>query len=681
MNTPVASGPPPAAGHLFDTGARSPPSRRWRIFLLVFAVVAVASLAADYLRPAIYRSGATLLVEAPASQTRATPLGDGAATAGTVMLAAPPRTAQLLATEQQRLLSTSLLQTLAEEFGGELASDEQAADPLAALQTMTHVNFDATTSLLDVGVEGRNPELLRRVLERWLTLYEASRSQTTALNRDSDDQSLRGQVAALDEKIAAQRAGINAFRTSHGIVSEERAENSHAAKLNGLNDSINKAADDEMRAAARLEAIRAANAAGRPVAEGQNLAAIERLQAKVETLRDTVRAQGDQFTEKFAQIAPEIMAARKDLAQAEQDLVAMRERTTNEVLSKAETDLASAREARSALMRQQVELRGEMSDFSRRFDELTSMRSRLAELETQAAPLRERLVQTEVAADDLAPRVTVLAAPSLPGRPVRPAYARDAAIGLGAALTLALLVTMLVEFLTRSSPAAVHAAVPSPHIYSLNTQLFPPPGGAPALPGAGPEAHTPASALPALAALAPRARELAPEEVAALLRTGDDGARLLVALLLSGVTSGELAELRAGDLTASGELLVGVPPRRLLLAPVTRALWERHSATPGERLFAGAAGAPPDLADLQGTLIYVAHDAGLTRPEEVTPDALRHTYFAWLVRHGLKLGELPRIGGALAPAAIATYAALAPPGAGRALEQVDAWYPVLAERV
>ena len=34
-----------------------------------------------------------------------------------------------------------------------------------------------------------------------------------------------------------------------------------------------------------------------------------------------------------------------------------------------------------------------------------------------------------------------------------------------------------------------------------------------------------------------------------------------------------------------------------------------------------------------------------------------------------------------APAAIATYAALAPPGAGRALEQVDAWYPVLAERV
>ena len=84
------------------------------------------------------------------------------------------------------------------------------------------------------------------------------------------------------------------------------------------------------------------------------------------------------------------------------------------------------------------------------------------------------------------------------------------------------------------------------------------------------------------------------------------------------------------------------------------------------------------LADLEGTLIYLAHDAGLSRPEEVTADTLRHTYFAWLVRQGLKLGELPRVGGALAPALIASYAPLAPPGAGRPLEGIDPRYPALA---
>ncbi|MGE3774621.1 MAG: hypothetical protein AB7I32_16980, partial [Gammaproteobacteria bacterium] len=547
------------------------------------------------------------------------------------------------------------------------------AIPISALQVMARVKFDAATNLLDVGLEGRTPELLKRMLERWLARYEESRATLTAQTRDTDDRAAREQLAALDAKIAARRAEIDAFRAAHGIVSEERTENTHAAKLKGLNDSINKAEDEEMRAAARLDALRVAAAAGKPVAEAQNLAAIGRLQEKVETLRDMVRAQRDQFTEKYAQIAPEIVAARKDLEQAEQDLATMRERAQAEVMTKAEQELATARDAKLALMQQQGALKGELNDFSRRFEELGALRTRLAELEMQAAPLRERLVKSEVASADLAPRVSVLASPSLPTRPTSPAYARDALLGVGAAFVAALFVTWLVEFLTRGAPASM--TPPQPHIYSLNTQLFPPAGGGLALPPGGfAESPTSAAALPGLPP--PRTRELSPEEVAAMLATGDERARLVVALLVSGVDAGDVAGLRGGDLDATGTLALGT--RTLPLAPGVRALWQRVASGAEAPLFAAAPATTLTLADLEGTLVYVAHDAGIAHPEEVTAAALRHTCFAWLVRHGLKLGELPRVGGTLAPAQIASYAPLAPPGAGRTLEQIEPWYPALA---
>ena len=650
----------------------APPSRRWRVFVGVFALAAVVGLGLNYLRPAVYRSAATLLVEAPAGQSR--PLA-GITADGLSMLPSVTNPAQLLATEQQRLLGAPVLQQVADEFASDLAQRERAADPLGALQAMAQVRFDAATSLLDVALEGRDPELLRQLLERWLAVFQDTRTATTTRSRTTDDEALRSQLAALDGKIAAQRALVDGFREQHGIVSDDRTENRDAAKLKGLNESINRAEDEEMRAAARLGAVQSAIAAGQPVTQGKDRAAIDRLQERVAMLRDLVRAQGDQFTEKFAQIAPEISAARKDLATAEQDLAAMERRATAEVLSQAETDLASVREAKAALVRQQAAMQGELTTFSRRFDELTVLSARLAELEAQAAPLRERLVQAEVAAGDLVPRVTVLAAPTAPTSPIRPHYTRDAGLALGIALALALLATWLFEFLTRPPPGL--APPPQPNIYSMNTQLYPPPG-APALPGAyAPSgAPLPAPAMGALPLQAPRPRELAPEEVGALLRAGDDPARLLVALVMSGVAADELAALRDEDVAGDGRLRVGQPPRLLSLPPGVQALLGRRAAA-AATLFAAPDGTPFTGADLAGTLTCLAHDAGLARPEEITLESLRHTCFAYLVRQGLKLGELPRVGGTIAPAVLASYAGYAPPGAGLALEQIPACYPAL----
>jgi succinoglycan biosynthesis transport protein ExoP len=667
---------------LFDADGRpvapSASRRRWPVFAGVFGLALALGLAFTLLRPAVYRSAATLLVEPPANPGR--PLATLTPDAALALLAPTTSSAQLLATEQQRLLAAPLLQQVADEFAAGLADVDDAASPLATLQAMVAVEFDAATSLIDVALEGPAPDLQQRVLERWLEHYQATRVVSTTQVRDADDASLREQLAALDGRIAEQRARIDGFRETHGIVSEARDDNRDAAKLKGLNDSINVAEDEEMRAAGRLAAVQRALEAGEPVSQDKDRAAIERLEERIAALRDQVRAQGDKYTEKFAAIAPEITAARKDLAQAEADLEAMKAQADADVLSQAQTGLAAAREAKSALVQQQAALRTRLTSFNRRFEELEALRGELAALEAQAAPLRERLVRSEVAAGELAPRVSVLAAPATPARPVRPAYLRDAGLALAASFVFAWLATLFYEFLTRAPGASQPPADLQPRIYSMNTQLFPPPG-TPALPSGVPLPALPAMAPQALLA-APPARELSPAEVAALLAAGDDTARLAIALVLLGLTGDELVALRVDDLAADAQLRVGRPPRALALPSNIAALAARGVAgrSADSALFGGvvATGAPFSVADLQGTLTWVAHDAGLSRPGEVTVETLRHTCFAWLVRQGLRLGELPRVGGALAPSVIASYAVFAPPGAGLSLEQIPRVYPALA---
>jgi hypothetical protein len=59
----------------------------------------------------------------------------------------------------------------------------------------------------------------------------------------------------------------------------------------------------------------------------------------------------------------------------------------------------------------------------------------------------------------------------------------------------------------------------------------------------------------------------------------------------------------------------------------------------------------------------------------VTPDALRHSYLAFLVRQGIRLGDLVRIVGRLTPERAAAYGDLASPGERIAFEAVNRLIP------
>jgi len=274
-----------------------------------------------------------------------------------------------------------------------------------------------------------------------------------------------------------------------------------------------------------------------------------------------------------------------------------------------------------------------------------------------------------------APALQILEQAVIPKEPWRPHYWRDAGIVLAGALLLALGAMWLVELFNR----------PAPRPSVLVTQ---PVLAGTLLPGQSlPElAH---SALnrqltiddrPRLAAPLALPRELTVDEVAALLRGADADVRCAAALLLSGLSTEEALALCWADVDAGTGLIRvgGGQPRQVRLAPAALPLLGERAAENGVRVLRGAEGGPMSAEALASKLLVAAHDAGIEQAHELGPQALRHTFLAFLVRQGARFADVTRVVGALDADLLSAYSQLAPPGARREADAVRWVFPSLA---
>ena len=82
-------------------------------------------------------------------------------------------------------------------------------------------------------------------------------------------QIIEDELKGLAEKINLKRTELENFRKINDISSTGRDENEPLARLNGLNNSLNKASEDEVRAKANLDAIKSAIARDEAVVPDQ----------------------------------------------------------------------------------------------------------------------------------------------------------------------------------------------------------------------------------------------------------------------------------------------------------------------------------------------------------------------------------------------------------------------------
>lgn len=636
----------------------TPQRNRYRIsiFAAVFLLSCLVGLGYTFLRPPVYQSQATLLIAPPAAFDES----DEASKA------------QYLAVQRQVLTSQALLS----QVYGRLAQEDTPsggppADVSALHRLLSAVPLEGA-SVLELRAEGSQREYLPHVLDTWIDVYLETYAASQQTTLDSTQTALQQQIAELEPKLTAKREELARFRERYDIVSMERNESEVLARLRGLTEALNKASQEEVTARSQLEALNDALAQGKPVQRAEDQAELTRLENQADELQEQLDRFGQRYTRQYMMLDPDMVASMRNLERIQEKIRALRQHSQQNAVAQAEQDLVKARQAVRTLQQQLDSYKRTAREFTTRFAEHQALQKELEQMEKLYQNVKEHLVKEETVNAYKAPRVTVLSRGSLPDQALYPHYSRDAILSLAGSVLLGLLAVLIFELLHRAPRPALRPAVQTAYFYPLpETRIVPQSGAQDLLNQA---------ATPALDYRLPR--ELSETDVQALLEVADEAGRLLIGLLLSGLTAQEAAALRWQHIDLVGNTIAVPGPERRLIpvsAPLKAVLLRQRPAGPAAHApVVQKKGQPLDSAELTALIACLAHDADLANPSEVTPQVLRHTYLAFLARQGVRLSELERIAGLLSPTVLAEYGAFSPGGRKVPLEQIQLLYPPLS---
>ena len=639
----------------FDTADTTRNRRRTRIFLSVVVISLLISLSYTFLRPAIYESRATLLVIPPVIDER---LGEVSNT-------------QHVELELQHLAGHSLLTGVLETLSTTDGRGDAAGLDLTELEEMLEAVPVANTNLVELVAQGSGKELLPVVINAWIDVYQGAHADSVAAESASEITETDQQLNELRQTVTEKREALDQFRKDYDIVSMERNENRMLKQLSGLTDSLNKANEEMIGARARLGAIKAAIAAGRPVVSDHGQDSLTNLEQRLVEIQEELKELELEFTPRYMAVDPKIkgLVRKRDLLVAgiQEKQIAGQQIA----LAEAEQDLATAQQSVVSIQAQLEEQKQQVMEFTTRFVEHEALQEDLLELETVYREVQSRQLQNQVNSKRQYPQIEVKEPAFLPERSIYPDYLRDSGISVAASVLLGLLVLGLYDFLNRSGRQS--------GLLQLRPVFVNAPG-APALEQVRAEQLPGAQIAPALAHQ--MSRELSVDEVLTLFRAADQKSRLLITLLLSGLSITEVSAMRMGDINLSdSELYIkGQHARKIAISPaigavISECITEKPPAD--SPVCPDSSGATLGAGDLGALLACAAHDAGLVNPSEITPQALRHTYIAYLVRQGVRLSDLERVAGDMPPSVLAAYAAFSPPGPGTPLDSMGRDYPAL----
>jgi polysaccharide biosynthesis transport protein len=658
---------------LQETSAGKPRGRRLVVFSCVGLAVLALGLTYTVLQPAEYRATARLEITpasaAPVPANTAASATNGAETGG-----GADHGSRSFLTEVQILTSRPLLEEVVGRLSksGDLPGDI-GGDPVDVLRHMLSTETVEGTQVVLLRAEGPQRRFLERVVNTLTSIYQEHLATTYQKSTGTDADQLRDSVQALDQKVAAKRQEVEAFRSSNDIISTERDENQLLSAAKGLGTDLNEAKGKLAAAEGQLRAVRNAASAGQALVAARDNPTVADLERRASQLREELHDLQQRFTPQYMDLDPAIKATRARLDNLEQQIKTERAAGQRAAVAEAEGKVTAAREAVDQLQQQINDNKSAVQTFIARFGEYKAMQEDLTHLEQLHRAASDRLARLEASDSEVAPHVEILEAASVPQLPWRPLYARDAGISLGAAVVLGFLAVWLVEFFSRPEPEGAAIVQRQP--------WWPVSIGRDASAASRPLLEAETARLPAPD---PPPRELTDGEIAALLRAANDDGRVLVMGLLSGLSAEEIValdwdqiDLDAGTIRVSGEsprvLPINDPLRQLIT--VRRPLESRADG----KLLRSPSGDRLPLEDARSLVMYAAYDAGLDTAEEVTPRSLRHTYLVYLLRQGIRFADIGRIVGRLPQEELAAYMRFAPAQPRQPLEQIELVLPALRD--
>jgi uncharacterized protein involved in exopolysaccharide biosynthesis len=625
-------------------------SSRLSIFGMVFLISAIISLAYNYSRPAIYRSSATLLTSAMTAIDRESGEPD----------------IQHVAIQRQFLLGHELVAETLSRLKVAAADKSWLQLTTSDIQNLLHVEPVADTNLVEIQAEDLDPKFLPVLINTWIDVYLDARTEEVKRLTGDTTRIIEGELKALAGKVDTARSELEIFRKNNDISSIGREENEALARLKGLTDSLNKASEEEVKARANVAAIKSAVSRGKAVVPSEEKGSLLALELRVRDLRDKLMELDKKFTREYINLHPEFKLIPQQIAELETAIKGKHQEGSNIVLADAEVIYAAAQQTVREIRDQLDEHKHQASAFTTKFAKHDALKADLESLENLYRATQDRLVQVSAGHKEKYPQVTVISRAYEPRDPVRPDYGRDALIAIAASLLLGLFSVWIFEYLTQRKGGQ------PPPVTVFGIHNYPSAGGE--LVSYSPSVPSPLSHKTGTALAPPLNRELSSHQLRILLNASNLQGKQLISLLLSGLSIDEAASLQPHqiDLQAATITVTGKTPRIIPVSNSLKSLFERSGGHPAWN--------PDDPGlpiELSAALVCAAVDSGLPDPQEISADAIRHSYIAYLVRQGLRLSDLEQITGYLEPSTLSRYSAYSPPQQGRHIDQIELLHPAL----
>jgi polysaccharide biosynthesis transport protein len=635
--------------------------RRAVAFLVTFLPAAAASLIWVYSQPPEYRAAARLQISPAAGVAQATEAKDAPAVV---------TDAKSFLTEVQVLTSRPLLQDVTDRLNGSGDLPDLGPDPVAAVQAMLHTEPIGGTQMVELSATGPHQRLVWRLVN---TIVETYQQHVADAYRDAAAKS-SGEVAdelkALETKITAKREAVNAFRKQYDIVSMEHKENDVLADIEGLSQSYTLANERLEKAKGRLDALKA----GKAVVRAKDDPTLADLQQRVTVLREQWHEMQGRFTPAYLAFDADAKALQARLANLQEQLQAQIAASQRTAAAEAQEEFASAQAASERLRQDVAANQKQAQEFATHLNDYKAMREDLDHLEGMNRAALDQLTKLQSSEAERAPRIQLVEAAAESRQPWRPDYRLEAALGLAGAVAFGLFAAWFVDFI------AGPVAPPMPAFVQY--------AWAPALPGAEGRLPPPPLAITAdyarLPPPEPAPRELTDSEIGALVGAATKDARLIAVALLTGLTVEEIVVLRWEDVdfAASTIRVGGADARTLSLDEPMRALLAARQQR--QEKAAGRILQKPDGdgfadAEMARLVLLAAFDAGLERPQEVTPSVLRYTFISYLLRQGIRAADIDQVVGRVPHDELLAWMQLNSPAARRPIEDIERVVPALRE--
>jgi len=636
--------------------------RRLYVFLGTLTAALVIGLGFIWLRPAEYRASTSIEITSASASAPAEGAGE----------------VRPFLAEVQILTSRPVLELAAQrlESAGQRFADG-GSDPIADMQSHLQAVTIPNTNIVELVATGRRPEVLAPLVTAIVDVYREHLAEAFRASSAESMAQGEGEVQKLKDDVASKRREVEGFRTRNNIAAVEQEQSQVLAQTRNLTAALGNANENVAKVEEKVRALTDSAGAGSNAAPPREDPTLANLEQRATTVREQLRDLERDFTPSYLAKNPNVTGLRQRLVELERQIAAQREAGQRSTLAQAQAELASAQSAAARIQNQIAKGQKDLGQFAARLNEYKAQQDQLNAVEAAYQDASRRLAKLDATVRAHTTTVKLLDPASTPQQPWRPNYWRDTGVCLGASLVLALLAMGLVEFFNRSEPR--------PSVVVLQ----PPSGGLSSAPGHPPLGWQEPSAIP-LAARAPALlqqqpalpRELSQGEVASLVQASDGDSRLAVLLLLSGLSPDEALALRRSDVDPAGNRIRvgGGAARDIALHDSLRALLAERAAKARSEFVLGEGDRPPSRDTLNAQLLCGAHDAGIESAIEITPDCLRHTYVAFLVRQGIRFADLTRLIGHLPADVLGAYSALAPIGPRVALEEISVVFSAFRSR-